>query len=469
MNPFPETHSELLKHWRNYTNNIQSPNSFIDWGFVSMISIALQRRVWLGSEENSIFANMYNILVAEPAVGKGLILKRVKGQISSHFQHKPALTPEAEAKLNDIASQMDDDNPQAKKAMSKLLNPPLLYPCGSDSVSGVEAFTQELAQSARAIKWTKDQPPYVHCSVGIILTEMSNLFKDKSRDMVNYLQEAYDCSPYFRYKTKHHGEDILRNVFVSIFAGCTPAFLKKCFDSELLAEGFASRAIFVFEENPRWRSYDFPDLTEDQIASREKVTQRVKQLSKLYGRVRQTEEAHEYAKQYFEIDALTRMNPNPKLKDYYGRLKFHMDKVAMCLHFADNDTMEIGIESVKQAITMLSAAEQKMHLALVVSGKNEMWPTCIKVMDFLKVRGPQTEGALLFNFREDLNNDTLIKVINDLKNMMLIKRADGTTNKWTLREQGESVRHIFDPKKTNGEKVAAMLEKYNLPAKDVTS
>ena len=41
---------------------MESPDLFIDWGFYSLISAALQRRVWLYPDSMAIYPNVFTLL-----------------------------------------------------------------------------------------------------------------------------------------------------------------------------------------------------------------------------------------------------------------------------------------------------------------------------------------------------------------------------------------------------------------------
>lgn len=82
--------------WHYYMKDVVSPTSFITMSFYSMIASALQRRVYLGSDERPLFPNMYIILIADPGVGKGVALDPVVTALRTHKLRKLKIDPKAQ-------------------------------------------------------------------------------------------------------------------------------------------------------------------------------------------------------------------------------------------------------------------------------------------------------------------------------------------------------------------------------------
>ena len=73
-----------LSRWRFFCQEIKSPDLFIDWGLYSLIASSLQRRVWRGTETMPIFPNLFIIFVADPGIGKGLVIDRIDAMLRFH-------------------------------------------------------------------------------------------------------------------------------------------------------------------------------------------------------------------------------------------------------------------------------------------------------------------------------------------------------------------------------------------------
>ncbi len=61
-----------------YTDDLASTKQFRLWSALSAISIALERRVWLQTRVDTLYPNLFVMLVGPPATGKTLAMKRVE-------------------------------------------------------------------------------------------------------------------------------------------------------------------------------------------------------------------------------------------------------------------------------------------------------------------------------------------------------------------------------------------------------
>jgi hypothetical protein len=412
--------TSLLDCWRLYCKDFQSPCTFIDMSFYSLISSALQRRVWLGSTERPIFPNQYIVLCGPAALGKGLVLRPI-GEILKHhkkqlFQHKggdmsDAARKELEEKLESLKRDISD-------AMKKKgpLEDPLLLPVAADATT-YEAIVQENAKSIGTIKLDHEHPfapgrIYTHNSLTFHLEEMSSLFKKHQEDVVKYLTAAWDCGEY-RYKTKHMGEDIVKKSCLNMLAGTTPVFMQECFSTKLMEDGFTSRIIFVFETKPRFIKFALPEFSQEQLEGKERIKTRVLQLSKLFGQAKLSPDCLQYLTNYYEkIEATNRPNKSPLLESYYGRKNLHLQKMAMSMHFAESDSMEIPIEVGVKVIELLASLEKSMHMALdTIDENNPSSRLTKKILKMYQKENPISYKSILIRCDAHPNFDDVISFL----------------------------------------------------------
>jgi len=417
--------------WHFYMKDCTSPESYITMGFYGMISAALQRRVYLGSDERPLFSNMYTILVGEPAVGKGNVIVPITNILKTHklktfrvpTKDKVTSMPSTE-QSEAIAAMMAEfeaaQNVKPEKGIGKIKDPPLLFPISADSAT-YAALVQDHAASLRSIFPLNNTSKllksglYTHSSLCCCLEEISTLFTKHVEDVVNYLIKSFDCQD-FKKRTKDNGTDDVKNPCMNFIGGTTPGFMQDAFNDKLLNEGFASRTVFVFEEEPRAYIFDDATYSEEQLEAKDQVIRHLELLSKLFGHVTYTPDAYEYLKHYIEVTIgrdKYRVNPSPKLVHYYGRKKVHVRKLAMAIHFAESTDMRLGLSACQRAVELLDKLELRMDKALNFGGRNPLATVAVKVLKFLEKR-PANEGEIWKEFVNDMNATELAEVLKYL-------------------------------------------------------
>lgn len=410
--------------WHHYMKDVTAPTSFITMSFYSMIAAALQRRVYLGSDDWPLFGNMYIILVADPGVGKGVALKPVIEVLKTHklnprlkIKTENLKTSEEQAEaLAALMAEMDTANNKEPKGHFKKLSgieEPLLFPVAADSTT-YEALVRTHAQSLRSIFPEKDKNSrllksglYTHSSLSFLLEEMSSLFRKHTEDLVQYLIKGFDCGDY-EYSTIGRGKDKVKNSCLNICAGTTPSFMKESFSDKLLNDGFASRVIFVYEERNRFYRFDFSSLDTSQVEAKNKVIEHVGKLGTLFGKVSYSSEAHAFMKNYVEVvigENREKVNSDPKLMYYYSRKNIHVQKLALAMHFSESLEMTIEKEVCERAIILLDSIEKKMHLALSTSARNPLKGVSEKVLKALATK-PMSKPEIWAAFFSDISTPT---------------------------------------------------------------
>jgi len=387
--------SSNIERWKYYMQEISSPAMYIESGFYSLIASALQRRVWLGDIRTALYPNMYMLLVGEPGLGKGLVMKQVSA-IIRHHRNK-----DTEERINGEY--------------------PLMIPVAADATT-YEALVRAMSKCTKTYQYKEDSKLriYTHSSLTFCLEEMASLFRKHTEDVANFLLVTFDCGD-FIYDTKTQGTDKIKNCCLNFLAGTNPAFIKRVFNDELLSEGFSSRAVFVYEEVPRFHKLFIPKFSEDQIACHQHILDHIGKLIKLFGQVKLSPEADKFMTDWWE-NKPARQNDSPKLKHYYARKNIHALKMAMCHHFADSTELEIPLHSCKAALDILNRIEAKMHLALTAKTMaNPLHEAATNIIELIKAE-PMTIVQLLEKTFTDVKESELFEVVNYLTKIKKIAK-----------------------------------------------
>jgi hypothetical protein len=401
---------------------VESPDIFIDFGLISLVSAALQRRVWYPFGTVNCYCNTFVILTGPPAIGKGRVITQVSDLLKYHKRQKGMdinITQLAEDEFIKVLS-------EATVAEEKQLFPTL-----PDSTS-LRSLTNHIAASYFPVKQFIDGKPvpYGHCSSAFVLEELFDLFHEQKEtiDIARFLTRAWDCGN-FKHSTFNNGKDEIKKMCVTLLAGTTPEFMRKVFSSEMMNEGFASRTIFVWAEKNRFYNFGMGELDENQKIAKLNILDHLKALSTLCGPLTLEPAAYGYLKDWYEHKQhlpAYRTNHNYKLDYYYGRKKMHILKLAAALHFTNSLDMTITLHDIHCAMILLETAERTMHMALATKARNELTPIGQKIVGHLRKNGKKTLNELLFEFAEEVSKLELQEVLDVLvTTKQLDMKADG--------------------------------------------
>lgn len=399
-----------LAHWRHFLKDLESPDLFIDWGFYSMISTALQRRVWLFPDSFTLYPNLFTLLIGPPAAGKS----RVISQVSEFIRH-PTLSRKLPSNLK-------------KKKVD--IQP--FYPISADTITQealIKFIIEECGRDFYHKTPDKDKPiRSSHFSVGFLIEELGVLLRRNCENIVNMLNQLYDSRD-FTYKTKHQGTDAIKNVCVTILGGTTPSFIQTAFNAEIISQGFTSRVIMVYGDGPRFLR-QFPGISPEQEKSKQHIIDHLKRMEKVSGAVELSPECAEYHKHLYESGQITqqRYNKDHRLDTYYGRKNVHLLKLSMIMHFMDNlDSMVVEKISMERALKFLAHTEIRMHEAYIASGRNSLAEVQRRILEHLIIAAkPVTYKRLWLMFVDDLTKEELDQCLEFLLTTnQAKKRVDG--------------------------------------------
>jgi len=368
-----------FERWRIYTQDLCSPQNYIDWTWRFIVSAALQRRVWLGIGSLKCFATSYNVLVGNPGIGKGVVLRKAD-QLLSHWKVQDSLIIP----------------PDRKKALSpQQLQEPLIKT--APNASTYEALCSLLAKATSFVCYKEingsgfaEEKIYSHASLCFCLQELGSLFRKHTNDLITFLREMYDCNEKdFTYITIGRGEDRIRRGCLSFIAGADPDFMQELFNDKLIEGGFLSRTFFIYSKRNRKSVFTPPDPTQEQIECEHTLLEHVRKLTTLYGRVAIDKETLDYLQNWWS-DYNDNVLPNkPSKLNYFGaRMNLHVMKVALANHFGESLEMTIPLWEFKRAIEILSEEENNMCQALMIEQHTQVSKCVKRVLECL-LKGPK--------------------------------------------------------------------------------
>lgn len=456
-----------LDKWHCYCANLPSPENFITAGYLYIVAAALQRRVWLPPTNSPLYPNLYIIPTGDAGVGKGMLIKEVSKILRYHKMENPVVAVKASevkpvqqydkegqtlvADANEVNFEraeaeensygVDVGGGKDKKKLS--IEKPLCIPMAADD-STYEALVKALSKSIRYKDYPKWNPKsekfeagiYMHSSLAFCLEEISSIFKKNKDNVAKLFLNTYDCGDY-TYDTKTQGKDRVKNCCLNFLGGTTPTFLEDVFSSQLLTDGFASRAWFIFENEGKDNGFFLKPWNETQMTYHKDILNHVGKLLTLYGELSYEDGVEEYLEEWWKENKDKRANKSTKLDSYYSRKKAHILKCATAHHFGQWTTMKIGLVSIKWAIEFLFKVEKKMHYALGFGDTNPLFKAGKKLLSYLKKNGKAKRPAMMMEIYSMLpkgkpDYEELIDFLVSTKQIVDTKEDTklGTTEVW---------------------------------------
>ena len=406
----PPEHYENWKRWRSWCQHMCSPLSYVDFGWLFTVASAIQRRVWIGRLDGMpLFANCYIIFIGTSGVGKGMILSEVSGMLSYH-KYRVAKSVDEVDRLEDIKE------------------PKLLFSMAPHDIT-YEALTRHLAQAIRPFKYANNGKSmiYSHSSMAAVLEELGTLFKKReNQGMGKFLLQVFDCKDY-NYVTQTRGSAIIRSPWLSILAGCTPKFLPEGIQQGILEDGTVSRMLFLFETTPRPTPFFLVQPDDTAIAGRKLLLDHLLKLSKLFGEVTFEPAAHTFLETFNRDLAKKILSFSTKMESYFARIKVHLQKLAMAVHFSDSLDLTITLDDVQTAARLLGSIERKMDIGFSAAGRNQFAGVTKEILQFVAARNGEyvSLADLLDRFSADLTYEELDKQLTELTLMDKLIQKDG--------------------------------------------
>lgn len=298
-----------------YTDGIPSPANFRLWAAIAAVGGSLERRVFAQTAGGYLYPNLFTLLVAAPAVGKGQAIQ-------------PVLDLWYESQAFKI---MPDDVTKA-------------------------SFIDALAKAS--VKRNVNGDLLEYHSLLAPAPEFGVLVPAHDTTFLNVLNYIFDCPRVYREDRRSLDKKTeIIHPQVNILAGTQPGYLSATFPDEAWSMGFCSRLIMVYGSSSP--EIDIFQLRESRKADFDILKQRLQRWSQLIGCVQWDFDAQTLIKKWYA----TKMAPVPehsKLVHYNGRRLLHYLKLCIIAAVSRSDELVIKIEDAQRARDWLLEVEITM-------------------------------------------------------------------------------------------------------------
>ncbi len=375
-----------LKDWISahleYTEQSESPLSYLTWAGLSCCSAALQRRVYM-DWETRIFPNMYIILIGP----SGRSRKGYPLYVAQDY-------------LEDVSINLMAENPTP------------------------EAFIRDMHLAETSFKDPSSGDMVWQSPVTCVAEELAVLLGQQNVAFLSFLTNWYDSRYKWVRRTKHQGTDTILGVCLNLLGSSAPEWLPGILSREAIGGGFTSRCIFIVEDRKRRTVLD-PTTYKQSPALRRDLNHDLEQMLLLTGEYKFEDAARQMYIDWYEAEDEKLMGGHnmfgdPALNGYAARRPTHLRKIAMALAASKRDDLVILEEDVAGARKLLEDAEVKMPEVFAGIGRSKYAAETEMVMDFIKKRGKAKRSEILSAMYRDIDEAAFDSVITILVNMKRI-------------------------------------------------
>lgn len=308
-----------------YTENISSRPMFRRWTAITMLSGALERKVWLMSQNRPVYPNLYVLLVGPPGTGKTRPISLA----------------------HDIFDKALPEHHCAETSLSK------------------PGLVDRFAESHRVIL----HPTELHFnSLFAPIEELSMFLSDYDKEFISFLTHIYDNVPYReKFRNVHKGETLsIDKPSLSFVAGTTPAFMASSLPITAWDDGFLARVIIAYGEDafdePRPELHLLDETYEEDRDLQAALINDLTLIGNRVGRVRwEADAAREFLAWYTARCPWPNggLPTHPRLQHYSTRRHFHALKLCL-IACCDRDGTAISVDDVLLVKEWMFEAEQQM-------------------------------------------------------------------------------------------------------------
>ena len=374
--------SDWISAYLKYTENTEPPLSYHTWVGISLIAGALQRRTYIKWGYETIYPNMYIVLVGPSGkCRKGTAMTIGRNMIESIGIPITSESTTREALIRDM-----------KDALASYTDP-----------------------SDGAIKF--------HCSLTCHSEELSVFLGQNDLSFLSNLTDWFDSRDSWTYRTKGAGTDAIQGVCFNLLGATAPDWLQSIIPEEAVGGGFTSRIIFIVEDN---KGKTVPDhrITKEEQQLEEWLKEDLARIVNMAGPFTFDDEGREmYIDWYIKSEEDIKNNkapiPDPRFAGYCDRRATHIRKLSMIMSASRGDSMIITGHDFNRALSVLRRAEINMAGTFGGLGQSQYSDVTEKVLKFIISRGEVTRSALLQLFYRDIDPMTL-RVVEELLDQMKV-------------------------------------------------
>lgn len=392
--------NDWLTSYLKYTDNSESPTSYHTWCGLSVIAGALQRKVYLRWWPQTIYPNLYVVLIGPSGrTRKGVAL----GMAKDLLKQIPGVT---------VAPESSSGKQSTILVMKR---------AGLDFIDPMDNKTKR------------------HCSVTAFSEELSVFLGQGDIAYLSSLTDWYDSKDDWEYETVGRGKDSIKGVCLNLVGGTAPDWIQSMIPQEAVGGGFTSRVIFIVEEEKR-KIVPAPIMTTAEWELQRKLINDLERISKMAGEVLMDKETKNlYTSWYIDQDQKSSKGTvavdDSRFAGYNERRSTHLRKILILCSASRTDNLTIEAQDFSRAMKLLQGAEVNMHKTFGGFGKSRNSDSTEDIRKYIEKVGITTRTTVLQRFYRDVDIITMNGIEDTLRQIGAIKvelipRSSDKTYTW---------------------------------------
>lgn len=380
----------FIEHYTDFTSNQETTERIHQWVAISIVAAALERRCWLNRGPYVLFPNLYTFIIGP----SGKVKKSTSTAIGVNMLRE----------LPDIS------------IMSERLT-------AASLICQLEASKKSFQYQGRDIL---QSPCFSYGS------ELAVFLGEVFGSISELLTTFYDCIPHdsskpWVYATKSSGTSEVYGPCLNFLGASTPTWLVRCLPRSELEGGFASRVIFVVENNQR-QAIAWPDeiiSSDDHAARRRYLITDLKRIYDMRGPFIVTQAMRKFGKDWYEeYSSKSLSNIDIRFSGYYARKFDTLLKLSMVLSAAEDASLQLDVRHFEKAIKLLDDVEYNMFEAFGARGENPNVEIADKIWRLLADSPTKSlfMGDLYGKIHRDASFERMQAAITDLRIMGRVRQ-----------------------------------------------
>lgn len=382
MTPKPRKCRHFIESFQDWVRpRSQAPDSCLMWTALFTISAAVRKHVRIPPEEGlagwACYPNLYVVLVGEPGV------------------------------INKSTTMNFGD---------KLLR----------ALPEIPASPTEISKAALIAEMCDSPDGSLYITAG----ELSQVISRSKMDMYDYLTVCYDTDKPLRGRTIMNGKVEIPEPCLNLFACTQPVWIIENMPAAVIGGGFTSRAIMLYEKEPRTVELFRPDLNHkafDKI--QEDLIEDLVTISNLNGSFKVPREVQEYMNDWYRKTHLERVKIHPNIKPFFARRHVHVLKIAMLFNIAYSNDLVLSKIDCDFAIGQFKYALSKVEGLFKSIGKNEYTGDTTNIVEYIRLNKEVPRTQLFREFESVAVPNKIQELLDGLVLMEIIEvTRDGADN-----------------------------------------